>query len=191
MFLAFVISGALAGLGGACSSPCSRRSTTAPGSGYELNVIAAVVVGGVAIFGGSGTVWARPSARCCSTPSSRRLVAVRSSSFWDEAIAGALLLAAIAIDRWLSLRVARGLQSAEGLTVTSDMAPSNRHGQSPRPDCARQRPGAGSAPRCGGMPPAGRSAWSWSSSRPSSSAPRSSANFTTKTTLFYAGINTG
>lgn len=42
------------------------------------------------------------------------LVAVRSSSFWNEAIAGALLLAAIAFDRWLALRVARGLRTAEG-----------------------------------------------------------------------------
>ena len=42
------------------------------------------------------------------------LVASKVSAFWNEAIAGALLLAAIAFDRWLSLRVARRLQSAEG-----------------------------------------------------------------------------
>jgi rhamnose transport system permease protein len=42
------------------------------------------------------------------------LVASKISAFWNDAIAGALLLSAIAFDRWLSLRVARGLQSAEG-----------------------------------------------------------------------------
>jgi rhamnose transport system permease protein len=36
------------------------------------------------------------------------------SAFWTDAIAGALLLGAIAFDRWLSLRVARSLTSAEG-----------------------------------------------------------------------------
>ena len=42
------------------------------------------------------------------------LVASRVSSFWNQAIAGALLLAAIAFDRWLGQRVARGLVDAEG-----------------------------------------------------------------------------
>ena len=42
------------------------------------------------------------------------LVAAKISSFWNEAIAGGLLLAAIAFDRWLSLRVARRLRSAKG-----------------------------------------------------------------------------
>ena len=42
------------------------------------------------------------------------LVASKVSSFWNQAVAGALLLIAIAFDRWLSLRVARSLQSAEG-----------------------------------------------------------------------------
>jgi rhamnose transport system permease protein len=41
------------------------------------------------------------------------LVASRIDAFWNDAIAGALLLAAIAFDRWLSLRVTRSLQSAE------------------------------------------------------------------------------
>ena len=42
----------------ACSSPrASARSTRPPGVGYELTVIAAAVVGGVAIFGGIGTVY--------------------------------------------------------------------------------------------------------------------------------------
>ena len=42
------------------------------------------------------------------------LVATRISSFWNEAIAGGLLLAAIAFDRWLSSRVTRSLRSAKG-----------------------------------------------------------------------------
>jgi rhamnose transport system permease protein len=42
------------------------------------------------------------------------LVASKVSSFWNQAVAGGLLLAAIAFDRWLSLRVARGLKSARG-----------------------------------------------------------------------------
>jgi rhamnose transport system permease protein len=114
VFIAFVTSGALAGLGGALFLALFAQVDNSAGTGYELNVIAAAVVGGVAIFGGSGTVVGAAFGALLLNTIQQGLVAVRSSSFWDEAIAGALLLAAIGIDRWLSLRVARGLQSAEG-----------------------------------------------------------------------------
>jgi rhamnose transport system permease protein len=77
-------------------------------------VVAAAVVGGVAIFGGSGTVVGAALGALLLNTIQQGLVAVRSSSFWDEAIAGGLLLAAISIDRLLALRVARSLRSAEG-----------------------------------------------------------------------------
>jgi rhamnose transport system permease protein len=41
-------------------------------------------------------------------------VATKVSSYWNQAIAGGLLLGAIAFDRWLSLRVARTLRTTEG-----------------------------------------------------------------------------
>ena len=114
VFMAFLTSGALAGLGGALFLALFAQVDNSAGLGYELNVIAAVVVGGVAIFGGSGTVVGAALGALLLNTIQQALVAVRSSSYWSEAIAGALLLAAIAFDRWLSLRVARGLRSAEG-----------------------------------------------------------------------------
>ena len=54
---AFVVSGGLAGLAGVLFAARFGTIDAAAGSGYELNVVAAVVVGGVAVFGGSGTVW--------------------------------------------------------------------------------------------------------------------------------------
>jgi len=114
VFMAFLTSGALAGLGGALFLAMFAQVDNSAGTGYELNVIAAVVVGGVAIFGGSGTVVGAALGALLLNTIQQALVAVRSSSFWSEAIAGALLLAAIAFDRWLALRVARGLRSAAG-----------------------------------------------------------------------------
>jgi rhamnose transport system permease protein len=114
VFTAFVTSGALAGLGGALFLALFAQVDNSAGLGYELNVVAAAVVGGVAIFGGSGTVIGAALGALLLNTIQQALIAVRSSSFWDEAIAGGLLLAAIAIDRWLSLRVARSLRSAEG-----------------------------------------------------------------------------
>jgi rhamnose transport system permease protein len=114
VFTAFLISGALAGLAGALFLALHAQVDVTGGTGYELTVVAAVVVGGVAIFGGSGTVLGAALGALLLNTINQALVATRISSFWNEAIAGALLLVAIAFDRWLSLRVARQLASAKG-----------------------------------------------------------------------------
>ena len=111
---AFVISGALAGLAGALFVAQYAQVNNNSGQGYELTVVAAVVVGGVAIFGGSGTIAGAALGAVLLNTVNQALVAARISAFWNQAIAGALLLAAIAFDRWLSLRVARRLRNAEG-----------------------------------------------------------------------------
>jgi rhamnose transport system permease protein len=56
VFTAFLVSGALAGFAGALFLALHAQIDVTGGNGYELTVVAAVVVGGVAIFGGSGTV---------------------------------------------------------------------------------------------------------------------------------------
>jgi rhamnose transport system permease protein len=114
VFSAFVISGTLAGLAGTLFLALHNSIDNSGGLGYELTVVAAVVVGGVAIFGGSGTVVGAALGALLLNTINQALVASRISAFWNQAIAGALLLAAIAFDRWLSLRVTRTLQSAEG-----------------------------------------------------------------------------
>jgi rhamnose transport system permease protein len=114
VFTAFLTSGALAGFAGALFLAIHAQIDVTGGVGYELSVIAAVVVGGVAIFGGSGTVLGAALGALLLNTINQALVATKVSSFWNEAIAGALLLAAIAFDRWLSRRVAQRLQTAEG-----------------------------------------------------------------------------
>lgn len=114
VFTAFVISGTLAGLAGALFLALHAEVDNSAGLSYELTVVAAVVIGGVAIFGGSGTVLGAALGALLLNTINQALVASKISSFWNEGITGALLLAAIAFDRWLGLRVARSLQSVEG-----------------------------------------------------------------------------
>lgn len=114
VFTAFLISGALAGAAGALFLAQHTQIDDSGGIGYELTVVAAAVVGGVAIFGGSGTVVGAALGALLLNTINQALVASRISAFWNEAIAGALLLAAIAFDRWLLLRNTRRAQSAEG-----------------------------------------------------------------------------
>jgi rhamnose transport system permease protein len=114
VFTGFLISGSLAGLAGALFLAQHAQIDVTGGTGYELTVVSAVVVGGVAIFGGSGTVLGAALGALLLNTINQALVASRISAFWNDAIAGALLLGAIAFDRWLSLRVTRSLESTEG-----------------------------------------------------------------------------
>jgi ribose/xylose/arabinose/galactoside ABC-type transport system permease subunit len=54
--LVYVLSGLGAGLAGMVLSSTTHTATAVYGNGYELNVIAAVVVGGTSLFGGRGSV---------------------------------------------------------------------------------------------------------------------------------------
>ena len=110
VFTAFVISGGIAGIAGVLYAARYGTIDSTAGSGYELSVIAAVVVGGVAIFGGSGSaVGAAFGALLLNTILSA-LYVLGVSPFWNQAIAGALLLGAIALDRGISLQLAAALR---------------------------------------------------------------------------------
>jgi rhamnose transport system permease protein len=107
---AFAVSGAIAGLAGVLWAAEYQTIDSTAGTGYELQVVAAVVVGGVAIFGGSGSVvGAAVGALLLSTISSA-LYVLGISPFWDQAIAGFLLLLAITLDRAIAVKLVAALR---------------------------------------------------------------------------------
>ena len=110
VFGAFVVSGALAGLAGVMYTARFGTVDAAAGTGQELAVVAAVVVGGVAIFGGAGTVYGAALGALLLSVIGSALVFLKIDPFWERAIDGALLLGAIALDRLLMLRVASALR---------------------------------------------------------------------------------
>jgi rhamnose transport system permease protein len=111
VFLAFVLSGGIAGVAGAVWLSYFASVDAIAGAGYEFQVIAAVVVGGVAIFGGSGTVLGAALGALLLNTINSALVVVNVSSFWSQALAGGLLVGAIAFDRLIALRVAPALRT--------------------------------------------------------------------------------
>ena len=111
VFLAFVLSGGIAGVAGAIWLSYFGSVDAIAGVGYEFQVIAAVVVGGVAIFGGSGTVLGAALGALLLNTINSALVVVNVSSFWSQAFAGGLLVSAIAFDRLIAVRVAPALRT--------------------------------------------------------------------------------
>ncbi|OLF16347.1 ABC transporter permease [Actinophytocola xanthii] len=107
---AFTVSGALAGLAGVLFAIRFGTIDAAAGTGDELEVVAAAVVGGVAVFGGSGTVWGAALGALLLTVIGNSLAVLDINQFWQNAIVGALILFAIGVDRLVAARTARALK---------------------------------------------------------------------------------
>jgi rhamnose transport system permease protein len=108
VFQAFVISGALAGLAGFMFLSRFGNITVVAGLGLELKSVGAVVVGGVNIFGGSGSVLGVLIGAALIDLIDNSLVRWEVvSEFWREAVLGLLILLAVVLDATLSRRLLR------------------------------------------------------------------------------------
>jgi rhamnose transport system permease protein len=126
LFVSFVLTGTLSGLAGVLWAARFGTIDATAATGFELNVVAAVVVGGVAIFGGSGTVIGAALGALLLSTIGSALVVLKVEALWERAITGALLLAAITLDRLLALRTERALRASASrgaTTVTNGAAP--------------------------------------------------------------------
>ena len=102
----FVISGALSGLAGLLLLGQIGNVNVTAGAGLELAAIAAAVVGGVSIQGGSGTVIGALLGALLISILDLSLVRVEQvSEFWRDAILGGLILGAIVLDAALGRRL--------------------------------------------------------------------------------------
>jgi rhamnose transport system permease protein len=96
---AYVLCGALAGLGGFMFLVRNGNLTPIAAQGMELQVVAAVVVGGVNIFGGSGTVVGALLGAVMIDVLGQGLNRMPEiSQFWLQALLGFLILLAVASD---------------------------------------------------------------------------------------------
>ncbi len=106
-FWAFTAAGGIAGLGGALLIARFGQAQANSGLGIELSVVAACVVGGVAIAGGIGTVFGAIIGALLLQTIVLALGALGVSQFWQGVVNGALLIAAISLDKVLSARSQR------------------------------------------------------------------------------------
>lgn len=98
LLLVYTIMGALAGLSGVLwvSKFASAQGDTA--MGYELSVIAACVLGGVNIAGGSGKISGVISGALLLGILNNALPLINVSPFWQQAIQGCIILLAVVIN---------------------------------------------------------------------------------------------
>ena len=101
-FLGFVFSGAMAGLAGVFYLMRFAQVDSTAFYGQELSVVAAAVIGGVTILGGSGTTVGALIGALLVQTIQGGLAAIGVDAFWKAAINGLLLITAIYADRVLA-----------------------------------------------------------------------------------------
>jgi rhamnose transport system permease protein len=114
VFTAFVVSGAFSGLAGVLFLARYGTSDSQTGNGLELQAVGAAVIGGIAIFGGSGSIWGAAIGAFLLETISSALPILGVQSFWQQAVVGALIIVAIVLDRFLALRLKRRLTIEDG-----------------------------------------------------------------------------
>ncbi|WP_432522268.1 ABC transporter permease [Kineococcus sp. SYSU DK006] len=100
LFSVYAVSGLLAGLSGVMLA--SRVISGPPnlGQGYELDAIAAVVIGGASLMGGRGTVWGTALGLLLIQTLNNGLDLLLVPAYWQDVIKGVLIVAAVAVDVW-------------------------------------------------------------------------------------------
>ncbi len=98
VFYVFVLMGALSGLAALLNAVRFSVVPGNPGIGFELKAIAAVVVGGTAITGGRGTLAGTLIGVALLGTIGTALTFLGINPFWEKAIQGAIILAALASD---------------------------------------------------------------------------------------------
>ncbi len=125
VFTSFVLSGALAGLAGFIFLAKFGNITVVAGLGFELKSVAAVVVGGVNIFGGSGSIVGvlLGTVLVDTIDNSLTRWAV-VSEFWRDALLGMLIMTAVTADTYMSRsfgrmksKAARDIEKAQSATA--------------------------------------------------------------------------
>jgi len=104
--LLLVFSGFIAGISGVCSVAYLDTASPTAGSGYELSVLAAVIIGGVKLTGGRGSILGVLLGLCVIGIFQNLIVLWGVSPNWTQGVSGLVLIAAMTLI-WLTRRSER------------------------------------------------------------------------------------
>ena len=100
----YVITGFFAGLGAFILSARLNSAEAVAGTGYELTVIASVVIGGTSLFGGTGTIFGTVVGTILIGVLLNGLVLLNVSPYIQQIIIGVIIVLAVAFDTFAKSR---------------------------------------------------------------------------------------
>lgn len=96
----YAINGFYSGIAGAMSSSRLYAANGNWGVGYELDAIAAVVLGGTSLSGGVGSIWGTVIGALIIGVMNNGLTILGLSSFWQYVAKGVVIVLAVLLDKW-------------------------------------------------------------------------------------------
>jgi ribose transport system permease protein len=97
--IVYTIAGALAAVAGIIVTARLDSAQPNAGASYELDAIAAVVIGGTSLSGGRGSIWGTVLGAVIIGVLNNGLVLLDVSPFWQQLVKGAVILLAVIIDK--------------------------------------------------------------------------------------------
>ena len=110
-YLCYGVCSALSALAGVVLLARVNSGQPKTGDGYEMDVITACVLGGVSISGGEGKLSFVTFGVLIMGVLSNGLIMINVSDYWQQVIRGAVLVAAVAFDRFMSLQKAKQIKA--------------------------------------------------------------------------------
>lgn len=98
-YFVFIASGTLAGLAGVLLTARLGAAVSNAAAGYELTIIAAVVIGGASLAGGFGTAFGVVLGALLIAFVNNALVLLTVPTYWQQTFIGAVIVAAALLDR--------------------------------------------------------------------------------------------
>ena len=111
VLFAYVLTGVLCGLAGFLYAARVGTVTVVLASGWELTSLAAAVIGGVSVTGGSGTVIGAALGAVVLATIDNGLVLLRVPEFWRMFIQGSAIVAAATVDVLIGAQIRKSLQA--------------------------------------------------------------------------------
>ena len=100
LLFVYAVNGLFSGIAGAMSSSRLYAANGNWGVGYELDAIAAVVLGGTSLSGGVGSIWGTVIGALIIGVMNNGLTILGLSSFWQYVAKGAVIVLAVLLDKW-------------------------------------------------------------------------------------------
>lgn len=101
----YALTGGTAALAGVLMAARLNSAQPTAGTGYELSVIAAVIIGGTSMFGGSGNISGTLIGALLMTVIENGMLLLRISPYWQKLIVGVVIILAVGLDQYRRKRI--------------------------------------------------------------------------------------
>ena len=114
--LAYIMTGCLAASSGIFQAARVNSAIANAGTGWELTVMAAVIIGGTSMFGGVGSIFGTVVGALVLTVLTNGMVMLSINAYWQSIVSGGIIIAAVGMDQYKRLRINNRKQKVKNVS---------------------------------------------------------------------------